>query len=209
VYIDYINEEGEQTMKRCSVIIHSVSGNCYILGSYMCELLNARSVDARLYRVEDTDLHIWANKQETTNDFYEDILALPVATTELLFKSDMIILGSPTRFGNVTAEMKAFLDSTYELSEQRSLESKLFACFTSCPHSTNEGVHTLDSMIYWAQSQGMIHIPFGVRTDINSHNQPASGIVHLAGSNNAIRPSEQLGKVMEAYADQLAAYIQE
>lgn len=196
-------------MKRCSIIIHSVSGNCYILGSYFKDLLEERNVDARLYRVEDSDLHIWANEQETTNDFYEDILALPVATTELLFKSDMVILGSPTRFGNVTAEMKAFLDSTYTLSEERSLEGLLFACFTSCPHSTNEGVHTLDSMIFWAQTQGMIHIPFGVRVDMNSQNQPAAGIVHLAGTNNSIRPSEQLGHVMEAYADQIAPFLQE
>lgn len=198
-----------KTMKRCSIIIHSVSGNCFILGSYMKELLSDRSVDARLYRVSDDDLHIWANKQETTNDFYEDILALPVASIDLLYKSDMVILGSPTRFGNVTAEMKAFLDSTFAISEDRSLEGKLFACFTSCPHSTNEGVHTLDSMIYWAQSQGMIHIPFGVRTDINSMNQPAAGLVHLAGTNESIRPSQQFGTVMEAYADQLAAYMQE
>ena len=92
---------GMANMKRCSIIIHSVTGNCYIIGSYLKDLLCERNVDARLYRVEDPDLHIWAEKQDTTNDFYEDILALPVASVELLHKSDMIILGAPTRFGNM------------------------------------------------------------------------------------------------------------
>ncbi|MFA6776658.1 MAG: flavodoxin family protein [Sphaerochaetaceae bacterium] len=196
-------------MKRCSIIIHSVTGNCYILGSYLKDLMCERNVDARLYRVEDQDLHIWAEKQDTTNEFYEDIFALPVASTDLLLKSDMIILGSPTRFGNTTSEMKAFLDGTYPLSENRELNGKFFACFTSCSHSTNEGAHALDSMIFWAQCQGLIHIPFGVHTDIDDQNQPAAGIVHLAGKENMIRPSEQLGAIMSVYADDLAAYVQE
>ncbi|MCK9288720.1 MAG: flavodoxin family protein, partial [Sphaerochaetaceae bacterium] len=65
------------------------------------------------------------------------------------------------------------------------------------------------SMIFWAQCQGLIHIPFGVHTDIDDQNQPAAGIVHLAGKENMIRPSEQLGAIMSVYADDLAAYVQE
>ena len=196
-------------MKRCSIIIHSVNGNCFIMGQYLQELLIERSCDARLYRVEDDDLHIWANKLETANDFLEDILALPIANTSTLKKSEMVILGSPTLFGNVTAEMKAFLDSTFDLSETRDLDSKFFASFTSCRHSTCEGAHAIDSMLLWAQNMGMIHIPFGVHTEIDSDNQPVAGLVHLAGKENLIRPSQKLGKVMEVYADTLAAYIQE
>ena len=114
-------------MKRCSIIVHSVSGNNYIIGSYLQELMAERNVDARLYRVEDPDLHIWANTQETTNDYYEDICALPLVSTSVLLKSDMVILGSPTRFGNISAEMKSFLDTTMPLSKDKSLETKFFA----------------------------------------------------------------------------------
>jgi NAD(P)H dehydrogenase (quinone) len=179
------------------------------MGQYLQELLIERSCDARLYRVNDEDLHIWANKLETANDFLEDILALPIANTSTLKKSEMVIFGCPTLFGNVSAEMKAFLDSTYEYSENREFESKFFACFTSCTHSTCEGAHAIDSMLLWAQNMGMLHIPFGVHTEIDSHNQPVAGLVHLAGKENLIRPSQKLGKVMEVYADTLAAYIQE
>jgi len=196
-------------MNRCSIIVHSVNGNSYIIATYLQELLVQKNVDARLYRVEDTDLHIWANTQETTNDFYEDILALPEASAETLLKSDMIILGGPTRFGNTSAEMKAFLDTTLPLSKNQSLESKFFACFTSCSHSTCEGAHTLSAMIYWAQCMGMLHIPYGVHEENDSYDQPVAGIVHLAGREDSIRPSDRLGKEMETYADILSAYIQE
>ena len=36
-------------MKRCSIVIHSVSGNCYIIGSYLKEALSKRNVDVRLF----------------------------------------------------------------------------------------------------------------------------------------------------------------
>ena len=195
-------------MNRCSIIVHSVNGNSYIIATYLQELLTQRNVDARLYRVEDPDLHIWANKADTANDFYEDIQALPVANESTLLKSRMVIMGCPTTFGNVSAEMKTFMDSTYSLMESRELGGKFFACFTSCTHSICEGAFCLDSMVHYAQTMGMVHIPLVIHDTLEWANQPVSGIVPLAGKENAIRPSSQLGDVLTAYADTLAGYLQ-
>ncbi|MBR1937429.1 MAG: NAD(P)H-dependent oxidoreductase [Spirochaetales bacterium] len=195
-------------MKRCSIVIHSVSGNVFIIGSYLTDCLKEKGVDARLYRVEDTDLHILANKLDSVNQYYEDILELPVCHLSTLKKSDMVILGCPTRFGNMSAEMKAFLDSTYEMSEERALEGTLFGCFTGCPHTLSEGAHALDSLVYWAQIQAMIHIPFGIHTDVAmGYDQPAAGIVHLEGKENLIRPSALLAETIETYAATVASYL--
>ena len=196
-------------MKRCSLIIHSVSGNIYIIGAYLKEKLVEAGVDARLYRVEDGDLHILAASKDTVNQYYEDILELPVASEETLLKSDMIIIGAPTRFGNMTAEMKAFIDSTYAMSESRALKGRLFGCFTSCTHSICEGSHALDSMLYWAQNMALIHIPYGVHTEVALSNQPVAGIVHLEGKENDIRPSDRLGAVIETYARTVAEYLED
>ncbi|MFA5514476.1 MAG: flavodoxin family protein [Sphaerochaetaceae bacterium] len=192
-------------MARCSIIVHSVNGNSYIIAEAFQELLKERGVDARLYRVEDTDLHIWANESDTANDFYEEIQALPIASVSTLQKSKMVIMGCPTSFGNISAEMKAFMDATYPLAESRELAGRYFACFTSCSYSIAEGAFTIDSMVHYAQMMGLIHIPLGLR----GANQPVSGIVHLAGKGNTIRPSQQLGDVMASYADTLAMYLKE
>ncbi len=196
-------------MKRCSIIIHSVSGNCFIIGSYLKEALEKRNVDVRFYRVEDPDLHIWANKEETANDYYEEIISLPVVTPEKLLKSDMIIFGCPTVFGNVSAEMKTFIDSTVAMCEDHALADKFFACFTSCKYSLCEGSRALDAMTFWAQGNGMIHIPFGIHKEMPSCHQPVQGIAHLEGKESLVRPSTQLGEEIEMYAENLASYIQE
>lgn len=214
-FIVYLNhqpqseEMGGSPMKRCSIVVHSVSGNCFIIGSCLKEALEKRNVDVRFYRVEDPDLHIWANKEETANDYYEDIMTLPVVTPEKLIKSDMIIFGCPTVFGNMTAEMKTFIDTTVEMCEDHALADKFFACFTSCRFSLCEGSRCLDSLIYWAQENGMIHIPFGIHAELPSCHQPVQGIAHLEGSESLVRPSTQFGEEIDLYADNLASYIQE
>lgn len=196
-------------MRRVSIIMHSVGGNVFIIGQYLAEVLRDCNIDARLYRVEDSDLHILANEMDAANDYLEDIMELPIAKPETLIKSDGIILGSPTRFGNMTAELKAFLDTTFSMSEERSLEGRLFGCFTTCAHSICEGSHALDSMLYWAQNMGLIHIPFGVHKELKLSNQPVSGIVHLEGKESFIRPSDKIGSAIETYARTIATFLED
>lgn len=57
--------------------------------------------------------------------------AAPVATVDELPNYDAIILGVPTRFGNMPAQMKNFLDQTGGLWFQGKLIGKVGAVFTS------------------------------------------------------------------------------
>ncbi len=195
-------------MKRCSIIFHSVCGNCYLIASAFKDALTAEGVDARLYHVEDEDLHVWANKFEVANDYYEDILELPVANAEKMLKSDMIILGSPTYFGMVSAEIKQFMDASSIYFNDASLSGKYFACFTSGSHIEGGGSLTLQSMLHYAQHMGMIHIPLGRQVHHIDPQQPDSGIMHHSGPDSEVRPSDRLGKAIAYYAELLAAALQ-
>ena len=61
----------------------------------------------------------------------KEFLHLPVATVDDLEKADAIILGTPTRFGNMCAQMRAFLDSTGSLWIRGTLVGKVGSVFTS------------------------------------------------------------------------------
>ncbi len=54
-----------------------------------------------------------------------------IATTDELANYDAIIFGTPTRFGNMTAQMRNFLDQTGKLWMDGSLIGKLASVFTS------------------------------------------------------------------------------
>ena len=109
---------------RANIIFHSVSGNLYLIASSIRESLTKAGVDARLYRIEDQDLHLLAADRNDVNEYYEDILSLPIAKNEKLLSADIIMLGIPSVFGMPSAEIKAFLDGTMRLYESRSLEGK-------------------------------------------------------------------------------------
>ncbi len=55
----------------------------------------------------------------------------PVATTEELAGYDAIIFGTPTRFGNMAAQMRNFLDQTGKLWMDGALIGKIGSVFTS------------------------------------------------------------------------------
>lgn len=55
----------------------------------------------------------------------------PIATVDELAGYDAIIIGTPTRFGNMAAQMKNFLDQTGALWAQGKLVGKVGSVFTS------------------------------------------------------------------------------
>lgn len=57
--------------------------------------------------------------------------AAPVATVEELADYDAIIIGTPTRFGNMAAQMKNFLDQAGGLWAQGKLNGKVGSVFAS------------------------------------------------------------------------------
>ncbi len=80
----------------------------------------------------------------------------PYATLEDLRGASGLALGSPTRFGNMAAAMKYFLDNTGSLWTEGALINKPAAVFTSC--SSLHGGHeaTLLSMIIPLLHHGMV-----------------------------------------------------
>ena len=74
---------------------------------------------------------------------------------------DGIIFGSPTRFGAVTAELKAYIDSLGGLWFQGKLNGKAGSVFgsSSTPHGGNES--TLISLYNPMAHLGLIIVPLG------------------------------------------------
>ena len=65
------------------------------------------------------------------NAHYKLDQAAPVATVEELPQYDAIIFGTPTRYGNMTAQMKNFLDQTGALWASGALVGKVGSVFAS------------------------------------------------------------------------------
>jgi NAD(P)H dehydrogenase (quinone) len=64
-------------------------------------------------------------------DAQKSMAHVPVATVDELATADAIIFGTPTRFGNMCAQMRQFLDATGRLWKNGALVGKVGSVFTS------------------------------------------------------------------------------
>ena len=87
----------------------------------------------------------------------------PYATLADLRAADGLIMGSPTRFGNMAAPLKYFIDSTSALWLDGSLTDKPAAVFTSTQSQHGGHESTLLSMMLPLLHHGMylVGLPFG------------------------------------------------
>ncbi len=175
---------------RANIIFHSVSGNLFLIASSIRDALKEDGIDARLYRIEDSDLHLLAAERNDVNEYYEDIFALPLAKNEKLLSADIIMLGIPSVMGMPSAEMKAFLDGTLPLYEDKSLEGKYFYPFATSSISYKDALDAIESVENWAHLMGLISVDYPPYT-------------HKDGTMMPNRP----GEAMEIAARRLASTV--
>ncbi|MEM0263836.1 MAG: NAD(P)H:quinone oxidoreductase [Saccharolobus sp.] len=91
----------------------------------------------------------------------DSVKDIPEASLSDLEWADGIIMGSPTRYGNLTGQLKLFLDQTAELWSRGALYGKPVGFFTEA--STIHGGHesTIIAMANFAYHHGMIIVPPG------------------------------------------------
>src|SRR5512147_3169107 len=83
--------------------------------------------------------------------------AAPVADPKELGDYDAILFGSPTRFGNMTAQMRNFLDQTGSLWVKGALVGKVASVFTSTgTGGGNES--TIISFLFTLIHHGMVYV---------------------------------------------------
>lgn len=126
-----------------------------------------------------------------------------------------LIIGSPTRFGQMASALRYFVDGTSSLWTNGALIDKPFACFTSSSSIHGGQEATLLSMALPWLHQGMIFcgIPYS-EAGLNSTDAGGTpyGASHVAGndSNRPITDTEAelcqaLGKRLAALSQRIAA----
>lgn len=133
----------------------------------------------------------------------------PYATLEDLQHCDGLALGSPTRFGNMAAPLKHFLDSTSALWISGSLIGKPAAMFTSTSTMHGGQETTLLSMMLPLLHQGMIitGIPYS-EPALNSTRSGGTpyGASHVCGQDGKLPITDEERQLCLALGKRLAMF---
>lgn len=146
---------------KVAVIYYSATGNVHALAEAVAEGAGKAGAEVRVRRApelapaEAIDSNpAWRAHADATAD-------VPVATHDDLRWADAYAFGTPTRFGNVAAQLKQFLDTTAPLWRAGDLSDKAATAFTSAinAHGGNEStlLALYNTMYHW----GAIIVPPG------------------------------------------------
>jgi len=124
-----------------------------------------------------------------------------------LVECDGLILGSPTRFGNMAAPMKYFLDTTGSLWMSGKLAGKPAAVFTSTSSMHGGQESTLLSMMLPLLHHGMILAGLPYTESALGQTQTGGspyGVSHLAGSRSDLPISDHEKHLCHAMGKRMA-----
>ncbi len=141
---------------KVQVIFYSMYGHVWRM---------AEAVAAGAREVPDTEVSLWQVAELVPDEVLEKSGAkaaraafahVPVAQPAQLAEADALIFGTPTRFGNMCAQMRNFLDQTGGLWMSGGLIGKVGSVFTSTASQHGGQETTLTSFHSTLLHQGMV-----------------------------------------------------
>ncbi|MEM1022597.1 MAG: NAD(P)H:quinone oxidoreductase [Myxococcota bacterium] len=130
-------------MTKVSIIYYSQTGTNRALAEAVAEGAKSAGAEVRVRMVAETAPAEAIENNEAWKKLREDVALEPVATHEDVEWADAVVFGSPTRFGNVSAQLKAFIDTLGGLWFQGKLADKAYAGFTSAQNANGGQESTL------------------------------------------------------------------
>ena len=182
------------------IVYDSKNGSTEKLAESIC--LGVESVPgvfARLRRVFDISKDKNLN-QDTDN-------SILIVEKKDLIECKGIIMGSPTRFGNMSASMKFFIDQTLDTWISGHLINKPAGVFTSTGSLHGGQETTLISMMFPLIHHGMVIV--GIPYSENELNTTSTGgtpygASHVAGPNGSNEISNEESKLAKALGKRIA-----
>jgi NAD(P)H dehydrogenase (quinone) len=159
---------------RVLVAYYSATGDVHALAKAVAQGAADAGAEVRLRHVEELAPELLISQNQAWGRHRSEVTNEPTATLDDLEWADGIAFGTPTRFGNVAAQLKMFLDQAGRLWEEGKLINKLLTSFTSSQtdHGGQEStILALNNTFYhW----GAIVLPLGytVREVFNGGGNP-------------------------------------
>ncbi|MFE1522266.1 NAD(P)H:quinone oxidoreductase [[Kitasatospora] papulosa] len=147
---------------RLAVVYYSATGNVHALAQAVADGGASRGADVRLRRVADPAPEEAINSNPSWRAHVDATKnSVPEATLEDLEWATAYALGTPTRYGNVAAPLKHFIDLTGRLWQAGVFHNKPATSFTSAMNRHGGQESTLLSLNNVFYHWGCIIVPPG------------------------------------------------
>ena len=127
----------------------------------------------------------------------------PKATPDDIVWADAVVLGTPTRFGNVASQLKQYLDTLGPQWSEGKLADKVYAGFTAAKTDHGGQETTLLALYNTIYHFGGILVPPGYTDPVKFEDGNPYGVSHGTG----VEGDTPLGDIQEAALDHLVERV--
>jgi NAD(P)H dehydrogenase (quinone) len=143
------------------VAYYSATGHVHALAKAVAEGAQAQGAEVRLRPVEELASELLISQNQAWGRHRSEVSDERIASLADLEWADGIAFGTPTRFGNVAAQLKLFLDQAGELWQQGKLINKVVTAFTSSQTAHGGQESTILALNNTFYHWGSIVLPLG------------------------------------------------
>ncbi|MEW2384715.1 NAD(P)H:quinone oxidoreductase [Micromonospora sp. NPDC047707] len=129
-----------------AVIYYSATSITYQLAQAVCEAAGDAGAEVRLRKVRELAPDEAIRSNSGWQAHHLETQNVPEAQLDDIAWADVVIFGSPTRYGMIAAQLKQFIDTTGPLWAQGALANKVYSGFTSTATSHGGQETTLTSL---------------------------------------------------------------
>ncbi|MFF4485238.1 NAD(P)H:quinone oxidoreductase [Streptomyces sp. NPDC001544] len=156
-------------MTNVAVIYYSSTGHVHTLATTAAEAALKADAEVRLRKVAELAPQAAIDSNPAWAAHHAETKDNPVAAVDDLEWADVILFGTPTRFGLPTAQLKQFIDTAGGLWAQGKLANKVVSSFTSTSQTHGGQESTLLALNNTFYHWGAIIVPPGYTDPIQFH----------------------------------------
>ena len=138
---------------KLAIVYYSTYGTNHAMAEIAAEAARAAGAEVRLLRVAETAPEAVVNGQDAWKAAAEKQSGVSVATPDDMEWANAYLFSTPTRFGQATSQMRAFIDTLGGVWFKGGLANKAISAMTSAqnPHGGQEGtiLGLYTSFLHW------------------------------------------------------------
>ncbi|MED4754753.1 NAD(P)H:quinone oxidoreductase [Brevibacillus choshinensis] len=138
---------------KLAIVYYSSTGTNYQLAQWAAEGAKEAGAEVKIFKVQELAAQAVIDRNPAWKAHVEATKDIPVITPDDIVEADAIIFSTPTRFGNIAAQMKQFLDTTGGIWFHGKTVNKVVSAMTSAQnaHGGQEAtiLNLYTSMYHW------------------------------------------------------------
>jgi NAD(P)H dehydrogenase (quinone) len=173
-----------------SVIYYSSTGTTHEMAGRLAKAAEKAGAHVRLRHVEELAPEQAISSNEGWAQHRQQVEGEPTATPDDIVWADVVLFGSPTRFGNIASQLKQYIDMLGPQWSQGRLADKVYAGFTASQTAHGGQESTLLALYNVIYHFGGLIVPPGYTDPVKFEEGNPYGVGKVTGDGSELENPE-------------------